>query len=48
MSEVRCAWRKFRELSSILTAKAASLKLKGKIYSACARGSMITEVKLGR
>ena len=29
---VKCAWGKFRELSPILTARRASLKLKGKVY----------------
>ena len=38
---IRCAWKKFRELSPILTARGASLALKGKIYSACIRSSMI-------
>ena len=38
---VRCAWKKFRELSPILTARGASLKLKGKMYSTCVRSSMI-------
>src|SRR5664279_2122963 len=37
---VKCAWKKFRELSPILVAKGASLTLKGKIYSACIRSSM--------
>ena len=32
---VRCAWGKFRELASILTSRGASLKVKGKVYSAC-------------
>jgi hypothetical protein len=39
---VRCAWNKFRELSPILTARGASLKLKGKIYKACVRSVMIS------
>ena len=34
---VRCAWKKFRELSPILTTREASWKLKGKIYSTCVR-----------
>ena len=38
---VRCAWSKFRELSPILTAKGASLKLKGKVYKACIQSVMI-------
>ena len=32
---VRCAWAKFKELSSILTARGASYCIKGKIYKAC-------------
>ena len=39
-TRVRCAWKKFRELSPVLTLKGASLKLKGKIYSACVRSVM--------
>ena len=31
---VGCAWKKFRELNPILTARGASLKLKGKKCSA--------------
>jgi hypothetical protein len=32
-ARVRCAWAKFRELSPLLTARDASLKVKGKLYS---------------
>jgi hypothetical protein len=38
---VRCAWGKFRELSPILTAKGASLRLKGKIDKACVQSVMV-------
>jgi len=38
---MRCASKMFRELSPILTAKGASLKLKGKIYKACIQSVMI-------
>ena len=38
---VKCAWKKFRELSPILTTRGASLRLKGKIYSTCVRSVMI-------
>ena len=38
---VKCAWKKFRELSPILTTRGTSLTLKGKIYSACMRSVMI-------
>ena len=37
---VRCAWRKFRELSQILTSRAASLMIKDKIYKACVESVM--------
>jgi hypothetical protein len=32
-ARVRCAWAKFRELSPLLTARGASLKVKGKLYN---------------
>ena len=32
-ARVRCVWAKFRELSPLLTARDASLKVKGKLYS---------------
>ena len=32
-ARVRCAWAKFRGLSPLLTARRASLKVKGKLYS---------------
>ena len=38
---VKFAWGKFRELSSILTARRASLKLKGKLYRTCVQSVMI-------
>ena len=38
---VGCAWKKFRELNPILTARGASRKLKGKIYSASVRSNDI-------
>ena len=41
VTRVRCAWGKFRELAGILTQKEISLKLKGKVYAACVRSSMI-------
>ena len=41
ISRVRCGWKKFRELSGILTSKKVALKLKGKVYGACVRSSMI-------
>ena len=34
-AKVRCAWAKFKELSSIITALGASYYMKGKIFEAC-------------
>ena len=38
---VKCAWGKFRELSPILTARRAWLKLKGKVYRTCVQSVMV-------
>ena len=38
---VKCAWGKFMELSPILTARRASLKLKGKVYRTCVLSVMV-------
>ena len=35
ISRVRYGWKKFRELSGILTSKKMPLRLKGKVYGAC-------------
>ncbi|XP_065321166.1 uncharacterized protein LOC135928639 [Gordionus sp. m RMFG-2023] len=35
------AWEKFREMSSILTNKKVSLKLKGKVYGSCVRSCLV-------
>ena len=40
-TRVRCAWSKFNELSSILTVRGASLRLKGKIYRACVQSVLM-------
>ena len=40
-ARMKSAWKKFRELESILTRKGLSLKLKGKIYSICVRSVML-------
>ena len=39
-ARVRCAWGKFTELSPIQTSRGASLKVKGKLYSACVQSVM--------
>ena len=41
VARVRCAWKKFRELSPILTSKGASLALKGRVYKSCVRSCMV-------
>ena len=41
ISRVRCDWKKFRELTGILTSKKMILRLKGKVYGACVQSSMI-------
>ena len=38
---VRCAWKKFRELSGVLTRRGVLLKLKGNVYATCVRSAMI-------
>src|SRR5580698_10232257 len=40
-ARVRCAWGKFMELAPILTARRASLKLKGKMYRSCVQRVLV-------
>ena len=40
-ARVRCAWAKFKELSSILTARDVSHRMKGKIFRACVQSVLI-------
>ena len=41
-ARVKCAWAKFKELSSfILTVRGASYRIKGRIYSACVQSVLI-------
>jgi hypothetical protein len=40
-ARVRCAWKKFRDFSPILTGKGFSLRLKGKVYASCVRSCLI-------
>src|SRR3989442_793581 len=40
-ARVRCAWGKFRNLRMLLTARGASLRVKGKIYRACAQRVLV-------
>ena len=47
-ARVRCAWGKFRELAPILTSRGASLKVKGKVYSACVQCVMTYAVRHGQ
>ncbi|XP_065315796.1 uncharacterized protein LOC135924631 [Gordionus sp. m RMFG-2023] len=41
VARIRQAWKKFREMSSILTNKKVSLKLKGKVYVNCVRSCLV-------
>ena len=41
LARVRSVWGKFNELKPILTARGASLKLKGKIYRTCVQSVMV-------
>ena len=41
VARVRCAWRKFKEVSGILTRKEVSLKLKGKVHVTCVRSAKV-------
>ena len=36
-ARIRCAWKKFKEISGMLCGKGMSLILKGKLYKACVR-----------
>ena len=40
-ARVRRGWQKFRELAPFLASRAPSLRLKGRVYEACVRSSMI-------
>src|SRR5437867_1216289 len=40
-ARVRCAWGKFRYLRMLLTARGASLRVKGKIYRACVQRVLV-------
>ena len=40
-ARVRCGWKKFHELVPFLTSRAPTPKMKGLVYSACVRSSMI-------
>ena len=43
-ARVRCAWGKFRDLRMLLTARGASLRVKGKIYRACVQRVLVYNV----
>src|SRR5207247_9391342 len=40
-ARVRCAWGKFMDLRMLLTARGASLRVKGKIYRACVQRVLV-------
>ena len=39
-TRIRCAWKKFHELSAFLMSRATPLKLKGTVFEACVRSVM--------
>jgi hypothetical protein len=41
VARTRCAWKKFRELSPILTGKHISLKIQGRVYETCVTSTML-------
>ena len=41
INRVRSGWKKFRELSGVLTIKKVVLRLKGRVYAACVRSAML-------
>src|SRR2546425_704487 len=41
ITRVRCAWGKFMDLKMLLTARGASLRVKGKIYRACVQKVLV-------
>ena len=41
IARVRCAWGKFMDLKMLLTARGASLRVKGKIYRACVQRVLV-------
>src|SRR5258708_37311609 len=48
-ARVRCAWGKFRDLKMLLTARGASLRVKGNIYiERVYRGCLYMVAKLGQ
>ena len=40
-ARVKGAWAAFREFCPILTVRGASLRMKGRLYSACVRSTMV-------
>src|SRR3989441_510150 len=40
-ARVRCAWGKFRDLRMLLTARGASLRVKGKVYRTCVQRVLV-------
>jgi hypothetical protein len=40
-TRIRCGWNKYREMAPFLTSKAASLKMKGRVYAVCVRSCLL-------
>ena len=43
ITRIGIAWRKFRELLSLLTSRVLSLQVRGRLYEACVRSVMLYE-----
>ena len=41
INRVRSDWKKFRELSGVLTNKKVALRLKGRVYKACVQSTIL-------
>ena len=41
INRVRSGWKKFRELSGMLTNKKVALRLKDRVYAACVRSAIL-------
>ena len=41
INRVRSGWKEFRKLSGVLTNKKVALRLKGRVYVACVRSTML-------
>ena len=40
-ARIRCGWKKFQEMAPFLSSRAPSLKMKGRVFKACARSALL-------